>query len=114
MDTSNTQTSKAKHINQEDFENEIAQGYTFVDVWAPWCGPCLMLGPIVDELAGEWEGQVKVVKLNADESAEITDKFGIQNIPTMLLFKDGKLIDRLIGALPKASIAQFVNQNLAD
>jgi thioredoxin 1 len=112
MDASNTQNSKARHITQDEFENEIAQGYTFVDVWAPWCGPCLMLGPIVDELAGEWEGKVKVIKLNADESADITERFGIQNIPTMLLFKDGQIVDKLIGALPKSSIAQFVNQHI--
>lgn len=76
-----------------------------VDMWAPWCGPCRTLGPIVDELAGEWAGRVRVAKMNVDENPATSSRFGVRSIPTLLVFKDGREVDRIVGAQPKAAIA---------
>ena len=77
-----------------------------VDCWAPWCGPCRMVGPVMDQLAAESNGRYRIAKLNVDENPRIASQFQIQSIPTMLIFKDGKLIDRLVGAQPMPAIAQ--------
>ena len=77
-----------------------------VDCWAPWCGPCRMIGPIMEQLAAESNGRYRIAKLNVDENPRIASQFQIQSIPTMLIFKDGKLIDRLVGAQPKPAIAE--------
>jgi thioredoxin len=77
-----------------------------VDCWAPWCGPCRMIGPIMDELAAESHGRYRIAKLNVDENPQTAARFNIASIPTMLIFKDGKLVDRLTGAQPKQAIAE--------
>lgn len=77
-----------------------------VDCWAPWCGPCRAIAPVMDQLAAESQGQYRITKLNVDENPQIASHFQIASIPTMLIFKDGKLIDRLIGAQPKQAIAE--------
>lgn len=77
-----------------------------VDFWAEWCGPCRMIGPIVDELATEYEGKVKIGKVNVDENQDISIKFGIRSIPALLFFKDGKVVDQIVGAVPKGNIEQ--------
>ena len=81
-------------------ENTVAM----IDCWAPWCGPCRMLSPVVDEIANELEGKVAVGKLNVDDNSQICEQYGIMSIPTLLIFKNGELADRLVGAQPKASI----------
>ena len=75
-----------------------------VDVWAPWCGPCRMIAPILDELAQELQGDVVIAKLNADENQQVPGHFGVTGIPTLLLFRDGQLVDRVVGALPKPQL----------
>ncbi len=77
-----------------------------VDCWAPWCGPCRMVGPIMDQLAAEANGRYRIAKLNVDDNPRIASQFQIQSIPTMLIFKDGKLVDRIVGAQPKPAIAE--------
>ena len=77
-----------------------------LDIWAPWCGPCLMLAPILDQLAAESQGQYRIAKLNVDENIQTATRFRIGSIPTMLIFKDGKLIDRIVGVQPKQAIAE--------
>ncbi len=77
-----------------------------VDFWAEWCGPCRMIGPIVDELSKEYDGKVKIGKVNVDENQDISIKFGIRSIPALLFFKDGKVVDQIIGAVPKGNIEQ--------
>lgn len=77
-----------------------------VDFWAEWCGPCRMVGPVVDELAGDYEGKATIVKVDVDNNPEIAQKFGIRNIPTILFFKDGDVADKLVGANPKAKFAE--------
>lgn len=80
-----------------------------IDCWAPWCGPCRMLSPVVDELAQEYEGKVAVGKLNVDDDGSVAEQYGIMSIPTLLFFKNGELVDRLVGAQPKANITAKLN-----
>lgn len=83
-----------------------------VDCWAPWCGPCRMLGPVIEELANEYEGQVRVGKLNVDENEMIPQEYSIMSIPTVLYFKNGELVNRTVGALPKPQLKQAIDQLL--
>ena len=103
------QESKPAVITDQTFEREVLQATgrpVLVDCWAPWCGPCRMIGPIMDQLAAESHGEYRIAKLNVDENPQTSSRFQIASIPTMLIFKDGKLIDRLIGAQPKQAIAE--------
>ena len=96
-------------VTDATFEGDVLRADdipVLVDCWAPWCGPCRMVGPIMDQLAAESNGRYRIAKLNVDENPRIASQFQIQSIPTMLIFKDGKLIDRLVGAQPKPSIAE--------
>jgi thioredoxin 2 len=96
-------------ITDQTFEREALQTSgrpVLVDCWAPWCGPCRMIAPILDQLAAESQGRYRIAKLNVDENPQTASRFQIASIPTMLIFKDGKLIDRLIGAQPKQAIAE--------
>ena len=95
-------------ITDQTFEREVlsARGKpVLVDCWAPWCGPCRIIGPVMDQLAAESHGQYRIAKLNVDENPLIASRFQIASIPTMLLFKDGQLLDRLVGVQPKQTIA---------
>jgi thioredoxin 2 len=113
------QDSKPVTITDQTFEREVLQMRgrpILVDCWAPWCGPCRMVGPILDQLAAESAGRYRIAKLNVDENPQTSASFKISSIPTMLIFKDGKLIDRLIGAQPKQAIAerlQFATRHAA-
>ena len=83
-----------------------------VDFWAEWCGPCRMIGPVVDELHSEYAGQAVIGKLNVDENPEIASNYGVRSIPTLLVFKGGQVVDKIVGAVPKATIAQKINNQL--
>ena len=103
------QDSKPVVITDQTFEREAMQASgppVLVDCWAPWCGPCRMIAPVLDELAAEAQGRYRIAKLNVDENPQTASRFQIASIPTMLIFKDGKLIDRVIGAQPKQAIAE--------
>ena len=90
----------------ENFENTIKEGVTLVDFWAPWCGPCRMIAPVIEELAEEYEGKANICKVNTDEQQDLAVKFGIRSIPTILFFKDGELVDQMIGAAGKNVFAE--------
>lgn len=97
-------------LTDANFEAEVVSSDlpVLVDFWAPWCGPCRMIAPSVEALAGEWAGKIKVGKLNTDESGEAAAKFGIRSIPTLMVFKGGEVVATLVGALPKDKIAEQV------
>ena len=108
LEGSAAQDSKPLVITDQTFEREVlaARGKpVLVDCWAAWCGPCRIIGPVMDQLAAESQGQYTIAKLNVDENPQVAARFQIASIPTMLLFKDGQLIDRLIGVQPKQTIA---------
>ena len=95
--------SRALAVTDTNFEAEVLKGNlpVVVDFWAEWCGPCKMIAPVLDELAGEFEGKVKVTKLNVDENPEVSSKFNVRSIPTLMFFKGGKVVDQVIGAKSK-------------
>ena len=93
-------------ITRENFENEVMKSDipVLIDFWAPWCGPCRMMGPIIEQLAEEYEGKAKVGKVNVDEEGELSQAFGVMSIPTIVLIKDGKVVKQAVGARPKAEM----------
>ena len=106
--------SNALDINDTTFEQEVLNSaeLTVVDFWAPWCGPCRKLGPVLDEVAQEFEGKIKVVKLNTDENLKTAKEFSVSGLPTLLIFKDGKAVERLVGLMPKTSIVSNIEKHL--
>jgi thioredoxin 1 len=107
--------TKPIEVSDAQFENEILQSDkpVLVDFWAPWCGPCRMVGPIVEELAGEYQDRLKVAKVNTDDNQGNAARLGIQGIPTLIFFKDGREVDRVVGALPKGALKQRIDAVLA-
>lgn len=97
-------------INDANFETEVSNGLVLVDCWAEWCGPCRMVAPVLEELAVEMP-DVAIRKLNVDENQSTAQRLSIQSIPTLLLYKDGKLVDKMIGALPKPQIKKFIENH---
>ncbi len=99
-------------LNEENFESVVNKGISLVDFWAPWCGPCRMIAPIIDELASDFDGKANICKVNSDEETNLGAKFGIRSIPTILFMKDGEVVDTLIGAAPKQLLADKINSLL--
>ena len=104
-----------KHTSDASFEADVLQSTTpvLVDYWAEWCGPCKMIAPILDEVAGAYEGKLQVAKMNVDENRDVPAKFGIRGIPTLMLFKDGQIAATKVGALSKAQLMAFIDEQLA-
>src|SRR5512134_3852100 len=105
----------ADAVTSATWEQEVlkAPGLVLVDFWAVWCGPCRMVAPIVDEIAKEYDGKLKVLKLNTDENPDVAGKYRIMGIPTLMFFKDGKTVDQIVGAVPKAQLKGKVDALLA-
>jgi thioredoxin 1 len=99
-----------KHVTDADFEATVAAGVTLIDFWAPWCGPCKAIAPLLDELAGEYEGRLQVAKINIDENQDVAGRFGVMSIPTLILFKDGKKVAQKVGGAAKAALKEFIEQ----
>lgn len=106
--------AKALAVTDATFESEVLKSDkpVLVDFWAEWCGPCRIIGPVVEEMAGEYEGKAKIAKVDVDSNPQISVKFGIRSIPTLLIFKDGVVVDQIIGAVPKTHLKKQLDAQL--
>ncbi|GAA6618645.1 thioredoxin [Scytonema sp. NUACC26] len=106
--------SSVTSVTESTFKQEVLESTVpvLVDFWAPWCGPCRMVAPVVDEIATEYTGQVKVVKLNTDQYPTVASHYGIRSIPTLMVFKGGRQVDTVVGAVPKTTLAKTLTQHL--
>jgi|SRR5579859_1452837 len=109
-----TNTAHAvQQVTDQDFDKVVQGGKpVLVDFWAPWCGPCRIIGPIVEELAPSYEGKAVIAKMNVDDNPGIAQRLGVTSIPTLMMFKNGKLVDRVVGAMPKSELQKFIDRNL--
>jgi thioredoxin 1 len=103
--------SAALEVTEANFDAEVLQSdkVVLVDFWAPWCGPCRRIAPVIDELANEYAGSVKVVKLNVDDAQTLSQSYGVQSIPTLMIFKGGEVVDRQVGVPPKTRLQQALD-----
>lgn len=104
--------SKVIKLTAATFEDTIKNGVTMVDFWAPWCGPCRMIGPVVEEIAEDYRQTADICKVNTDEEASIAQKYGIRSIPTIMFFKNGELVDQMVGAASKKSFVEKLDEYL--
>jgi thioredoxin 1 len=104
----------AAAVTDDTFEQEVIESAVpvLVDFWAPWCGPCRMVAPVVDEIAEQYAGQIKVVKVNTDDNPSVASKYGIRSIPTLMIFKGGQRVDMVVGAVPKTTLANTLEKYL--
>ncbi|MGG3738988.1 thioredoxin [Aeribacillus pallidus] len=100
------------HATDQSFTSDTNQGLVLVDFWAPWCGPCKMISPVLDEIDAEMGDKVKVVKVNVDENQETAGKFGVMSIPTLFVMKDGEVVDKVIGYQPKEALVELLNKHM--
>ena len=105
--------AKYTELTGANFEATLAEGVSLVDFWAPWCGPCRMIAPVIEELAEDYEGKANICKVNTDEEQDIAVKFGIRSIPTIMFFKNGEMVDQIVGAQSKAALASKIDALLA-
>lgn len=107
-------SEKIIKLTKSNFEQEVVNSDkpVFVDFWAQWCGPCRAVAPIVDELANDYDGKIKVAKVNVDEEGELAQKFRVMSIPTLMVFKSGEVADKIIGARPKDELASVIEKNI--
>ncbi|WP_287130395.1 thioredoxin [Candidatus Cyanaurora vandensis] len=106
--------SAAFPVTDSTFQQEVLNSEipVLVDFWAPWCGPCRMVAPVVDEIAEQYSGRIKVVKLNTDDNHQVASTYEIQSIPTLMIFKSGAKVDKIVGAVPKATLATTLEKHL--
>ncbi len=107
-------SDKVMHVSDSEFDNMVIGNDLpcLVDFWAPWCGPCKAIGPVIDELADEFEGKITITKMNVDDNPATPGKFGIRAIPTLILFKDGEVVDQITGAVGKVQLQELINKAL--
>lgn len=106
--------SAAIPVTDASFKQDVLESDmpVLVDFWAPWCGPCRMVGPVVDEIAQQYDGKIKVVKLNTDDNPNVASQYGIRSIPTLMIFKGGQRVDMVVGAVPKTTLANTLEKHL--
>jgi len=106
--------STAAQVTDSSFKQEVLDSDVpvLVDFWAPWCGPCRMVAPVVDEISEQYKGQIKVVKVNTDENPNVASQYGIRSIPTLMIFKGGEKVDMVVGAVPKTTLASTLEKYL--
>lgn len=102
-------------VSDQSFEQEVINAATpvLIDFWAPWCGPCKAIAPVVEELAGSYAGKLKVVKMNVDDNPQTPSRYGVRGIPNLILFKGGQVAEQIVGAVPKAHLVRAIDQALA-
>ena len=105
-------TEHMLELSDANFETEASEGFLLVDFWAPWCGPCRMVSPVIEELSNDLAGQVKVGKLNVDDNPKTAMQYRVMSIPTVVLFKDGEVVDTMVGAMPKNAYAARIDKHL--
>ena len=108
------ENGKVITLTRENFDQEVvnSSNTVLVDFWAPWCGPCRAVGPLIDELAEEYDGKAKIAKLNVDDEGELAAKFKIMSIPTIMIFKNGEVVEKLIGARSKSELSELINKHM--
>lgn len=106
--------SSATPVTDSSFKQEVIESEVpvLVDFWAPWCGPCRMVAPVVEEISSQYEGKIKVVKVNTDENPNVASEYGIRSIPTLMIFKGGQRVDMVVGAVPKTTLSQTLEKYL--
>lgn len=112
MDYREDLTMAIVNVTDQTFTSETSEGVVLVDFWAPWCGPCKMIAPVLEELDAELAGKAKIVKLDVDENQETAGKFGVMSIPTLLVVKDGEVVDQVVGFQPKEALAELLNKHI--
>ncbi len=105
--------SKYIELNDGNFESTVKEGISLVDFWAPWCGPCRMIAPVIDALASDFDGRANICKVNTEEQENLTLKYQVRSIPTILFMKDGEVVDQIIGATSKAALESKLNTLVA-
>ena len=101
--------AKYIELTNDNFNATVESGISLVDFWAPWCGPCRMIAPVIDELAGDFEGKANICKVNTDEQQDLATKYGVRSIPTILFMKDGEIVDQVVGASSKQALSDKLN-----
>jgi len=100
------------NVTDKDFAEQTSSGLVLADFWAPWCGPCKMIGPVLEEIDAEMSDQVQIVKLDVDDNQETAGKFGVMSIPTLLLFKEGNVVEQVVGFQPKEALVELINKHV--
>jgi len=108
MKGENEMAEKTLNLTDQNFAETINSGVTLVDFWAPWCGPCMMQGPIVEQVAGKMEGRAKMAKLNVDEGQQVAGQYGVRSIPTLIIFKDGEAVQQFVGVQSEARLVSAI------
>ncbi|OUR74109.1 thioredoxin [Arcobacter sp. 31_11_sub10_T18] len=99
-------------LTNENFDTTVNEGVSLVDFWAPWCGPCRMIAPVIEELAGDFEGKANICKVNTDEQQDLATKYGVRSIPTILFMKNGEVVDQMVGASSKQALTDKLNAHI--
>jgi thioredoxin len=100
------------HATDKTFREETKEGLVLTDFWATWCGPCRMIAPVLEEIDAEMGDKVKIVKIDVDQNQETASEYGVLSIPTLILFKDGEMVDKVVGYRPKEALVEFINRHL--